>query len=133
MGEELSDKVAEAKSKLEDSISRVIGVYLDEIRSIYIKSDEGFRGLMEERLELFIQSCSRGDFTATTFNYIEARTIRRNEGLSLDELSKLTGVSQSYISQVERGKGSINKGKITDASRKYLSWLEDHGYNQLNH
>ena len=72
------------------------------------------------------------------FDREKARQIRLDAGLQQMELAKITGVTPTYITHIEKGdrvpslvnardQVTENKGIIG-----YLDWLKDQGYNPFN-
>ena len=113
----------------------LFGIYLDKLKSVYSELPEENKLEFIAGLELIVSHPDRLlgfdqklRSPKGTFNGELAKKIRKDAGLSMAEVSKITGISQSFISNLENSKRYVTTNP-NSPSQKYLKWLADQGYN----
>tara|TARA_Y100000034_G_scaffold55070_2_gene67538 strand:- start:976 stop:1371 length:396 start_codon:yes stop_codon:yes gene_type:complete len=129
MEKDLIERIEKARSGIEESYKKIINIYLNEIKDIYMSSNLRYRKSLEKRLDLFVTNIKERKITGNLcFDSEQAMAIRKRLGISQEKLAEEMETNQAYISRIERN----DRIKPNKKNMRYFLWLKKQGYNPFD-
>jgi DNA-binding transcriptional regulator YiaG len=131
--QEILKDANEVLKSLDDGMSETFRSYIDKLESGYSNSETEAKISILGELEKIVVGLT--EVEAEEFDREKARQIRLDAGLQQMELAKITGVTPTYITHIEKGDrvpSPVSKSNLVKENKGiigYLTWLKDQGYN----